>query len=267
MRRPAAIIACAVGLLLATCAPASAAGLTPEQRHRADQLVSLFENDTPEIQYCYIENIGDGRGYTAGRAGFTTATADLLEVAERYSRAVGDNALSPFLPRLREVAAQESDSTDGLEGLPDAWREACQDPRQTAVQDGLVDDFYYNPAIARARKLGLKQPLSLAELYDAEIQHGGGDDPDGTPAMIKRATRKAGGSPRRGKVAESRWLKAFLKVRRATLNNAHDPSTRAAWRDSVYRVDAFDYLVRTRQWKLAAPVKLRTRQYPGVELR
>src|SRR5215218_7439049 len=107
---------------LAIAAPADAAGgvghLTNAQRHRVDQLISLFENDTPEIQYCYIENINDGRGFTAGRAGFTTATADLLEVVERYTRIVPDNRLAPFLPRLREVAAQGSGSTAGLEGLP-----------------------------------------------------------------------------------------------------------------------------------------------------
>src|SRR3954468_15828795 len=117
-----------------------AAALTPAQHHTADQLISLFENDTPEIQYCYIESIGDGRGFTAGRAGFTTATADLLLVAERYTQQVPDNPLAPFLPRLREVAEQGSDSTEGLEDLPDAWRQACQDPRQVAMQDAIVDE-------------------------------------------------------------------------------------------------------------------------------
>ena len=54
-------------------------GLNPEQRHRADALISIFENGTPKIQYGYAENIRDGRGITAGRAGFTTATGDALE--------------------------------------------------------------------------------------------------------------------------------------------------------------------------------------------
>jgi chitosanase len=257
-------IACLAWLLLA--GDASAAGLDAGQRHRADQLISLFENDTPEIQYCYIENIGDGRGFTAGRAGFTTATGDLLLVAERYTRAVPDNPLAPFLPRLREAAEQQSDSTEGLEGLPDAWRQACQDPRQVAVQDAIVDEEYYRPALAKARRAGLKLPLSIAAIYDAEIQHGGGGDPDGTPAMIKRTTRRAGGSPRRGRVSEKRWLKTFLIVRRATLEHAHDPSTRAAWRESVYRVDTFEYLYRTRQFKLAAPLRVHVAHF-DVNLR
>jgi hypothetical protein len=38
----------------------------------ADQMVSVFENETTSLQYGYIENLNDGRGYTAGRAGFVT---------------------------------------------------------------------------------------------------------------------------------------------------------------------------------------------------
>ncbi|MFD8756116.1 hypothetical protein ACFV0O_34830 [Kitasatospora sp. NPDC059577] len=47
----------------AAAAPADArlpsdGGLTPDQRRRADQLISVFENSTTEIQYGYAENIG-----------------------------------------------------------------------------------------------------------------------------------------------------------------------------------------------------------------
>jgi chitosanase len=265
MRRIVAMLGLAT-LLIAGSAHA-AANLTKKQRNMADQLISLFENSTPEIQYCYIENIGDGRGFTAGRAGFTTATSDLLEVVERYTRAVPGNPLARFLPRLREVAREESGSTAGLEGLPDAWRQACQDARQRAAQDSLVDDWYFRPALRKARRVGLKLPLSIAQVYDAEIQHGGGTDPDGTPAMIRRTNKRAGGTPKRRKVSEKKWLKTFLKVRRATLRNATDPDTRDAWRESVGRVDAFSYLVRTGQWRLRAPVKLDTRVYPDTTLR
>jgi Glycosyl hydrolase family 46 len=51
-------------------------GLTPDQKRRAEQLTSIFENDTTELQYAYVEDLHDGRGITAGRAGFNAA-ADL----------------------------------------------------------------------------------------------------------------------------------------------------------------------------------------------
>ncbi len=36
------------------------------------QLTSLFENSSPVLAYGYIEDIGDGRGYTFSFIGFCT---------------------------------------------------------------------------------------------------------------------------------------------------------------------------------------------------
>lgn len=88
----------------------------------------------------------------------------------------------------------------------------------------------------------------------------GGDDPDGVPAMLRRAKRRAGGTPRTG-VRESRFLRAFLRVRRATLLDPANEDTCDEWRESVGRVALFGYLVRTRQWRMASPVRVRTSEY------
>jgi len=88
----------------ASTAPAALPGLTAAQRLRADRLISTFENSTPVLQYAYVQDIHDGRGYTAGRAGFTTATGDLLVVVERYTRRSPINPLARYLPRLRQLA-------------------------------------------------------------------------------------------------------------------------------------------------------------------
>ncbi|MGE3802961.1 MAG: chitosanase, partial [Candidatus Kapaibacterium sp.] len=113
---------------------------TSEQRRVADQIVSLFENDTTAIQYGYAENINDGRGITAGRAGFTTATGDLLLVVERYTNVVPANGLAQYLPRLRELADAESGSTSGLEGLEVAWKKGAEDSIFRLIQDSVVDE-------------------------------------------------------------------------------------------------------------------------------
>jgi chitosanase len=247
-------------LLAPTAAEAKTGGLTDGQRARVDKLISEFENSTSVIQYCYIEALDDGRGYTAGRAGFTSATGDLLDVAERYTSEVPDNPLAPLLPRLRELAENEDGSLEGLEELPSAWAATCDDPRQRAIQDGVVDREYYRPAVRHWRKLGLRRPLSLGAIYDAAIQHGDGEDPDGVRAMLKRATKRAGGTPRTG-VPERRFLLAFIRDRRATLAHAHDPGTRAAWAETVERADVWRQLVRTGQWRLAAPIRVRTPSY------
>lgn len=258
-----ATLLCASLLLLfaASAAPASAAGLTHAQRVRVDKLISEFENSTPVIQYCYIEALDDGRGYTAGRAGFTSATGDLLEVAQMYTDEVPDNPLADLLPRLRELAREESGSLEGLESLPDAWRATCDDSRQRAIQDEVVNREYYRPAVREWRTRKLRRPLSLAAIYDAEIQHGGGEDPDGVPAMLKRAAKRAGGTPARGGVSETKFLRAFIRTRKATLAHAYDPDTRAAWAETTERADVWMQLLRTGQWRLRSPIKVRTPNY------
>jgi chitosanase len=85
--------------------------------------------------------------------------------------------------------------------------------------------------------LGLSFPLSLLNLYDTCIQHGDGDDPDGLPAIIDRATAQADGTPADG-VDENDWLRAFMDIRRSVLLNASDPDTREEWAESVGRADA-----------------------------
>jgi chitosanase len=262
MRRLRHLTLLTLALLGGAAATAHAAtGLTHAQRVRVDKLVSEFENSTPVIQYCYVVALDDGRGYTVGRAGFTSATGDLLEVAERYTHEVPDNPLADLLPRLRELARDEDGSTEGLEKLPDAWKEACKDKRQRAIQDAVVDREYYTPAVKLWRKCGLERPLSLAAIYDADIQHGAGPDPDGVPAMLKRTVKRAHGSPRKGSAGEMRFLREFIRERRATLAHAHDPSTRAAWAQTVHRADAWLYLWRTKQWRLASPLRVHSPEY------
>lgn len=229
------------------------AGLSAAQRQMADQIISVFENDSPVLQYGYAEDIGDGRGITAGRAGFTSATGDLLLVVERYAAAAPGNALAPYIPRLEELAAAESDATDGLEGLADAWSEAAGDPVFRGIQDAVVDEEYFDPAVRHGQELGLSTALSVLCLYDTAIQHGDGDDPDGLPAIIARATSQAGGAPG-GDVSEERYLRAFLEVRRAVLSHASNPDTREAWAESTARVDTLVGLLEAGNLQLTPPI-------------
>jgi chitosanase len=141
----------------------------------ADQIISVFENNTPKIDYTYAENLDDRRGITAGRTGFTSTTGDLLIVVERYTLVDFEIPLAVCLPHLRELADQESGYIDGLENLEDAWRMAAEDSIFREIQDLVVDEEYYWPAVGYAEELGLLFPLSLLNLYDTCIQHGGGD--------------------------------------------------------------------------------------------
>nr|WP_316650636.1 chitosanase [uncultured Gellertiella sp.] len=200
-----------------------------------DKLVSVFENDTSDIQYGYIENLDDGRGFTAGRAGFTSGTGDLLQVVEAYAQAEPGNALEKFLPALREVNG--TDSVAGLEDFPAAFEEAAREPGLRAAEDRVNDRLYRQPARELAGELGATLPLTRAALYEAGIQHGYGDDEDSVTSIARRASEKAGGKPGDG-ADEKEWLKAFLEERRADLLSPANRETASEWKESVGRADA-----------------------------
>src|SRR3954464_9409867 len=153
-----------------------------ERKLRAAQITSTFENATLELQYDYVENIGDGRGITAGRAGFTSATGDLLLIVQRYTEAKPDNVLTPYIPALEAVSG--TDSVKGLGGFTHAWAGAADDPDFRKLQDELVDELYFNPAMTMAAEVGIETPLGQAIIWDTMIQHGAGGD-DGTWAVIE----------------------------------------------------------------------------------
>ena len=184
----------------------------------ADQVISCFENDDPTINYGYAEILNDGRGITAGRAGFTTGTGDLLLIVQKYSEQLPNNPLEIYLPLLTEYAEQESNSTIGLEQLPAQWLICANDSLFRAIQDQVSDKLYYQPALNYAIENGITYPLTLLCLYDACIQHGDGEDPDGLSAMIEKTNKNCGGSPANG-IKEYKWLHEFNQVRKNTLKH------------------------------------------------
>lgn len=104
----------------AAAASARATGLDdPAKKEIAMQLVSSAENSSLDwkAQYRYIEDIGDGRGYTAGIIGFCSGTGDMLDLVELYGERSPGNVLAPYLPALRRV-----DGSDSHEGLDPASR-------------------------------------------------------------------------------------------------------------------------------------------------
>jgi chitosanase len=200
-----------------------------------DRIVSTFENSTTVIQYASIVNINDGRGYTAGRAGFTSGTGDMLEVVKEYTVRVPGNGLAKYLPALQLVNGTAS--VVGLDGLVAAWKTAANDARFIAAQDSVNDRLYRVPARQLAVRVGAALPLSKLALYEAGIQHGFGTNFDAIDKIVERATLAAGGTPASG-VDEKKWLQAVLTERRANLFNPANKATAAAWAASVSRADA-----------------------------
>jgi chitosanase len=216
------------------------------------QVVSVFENGTPEIQYAYVEDLDDGRGYTAGRAGFCTACGDLLTVVKTYTAQVPANPLARYLPTLTDLAASSDDSTRGLGGFEDAWRTAAKDPVFRTVQDGVTDALYVAPARKIAEDNGVRSALGIGILVDTAVQQGTEADPDSLPSLVEKTNATVGGPPADG-VDETTWLRGFLAVRRATLEHPSSSDTSDVWKESVGRVDTFAALLDAGNFDLVTP--------------
>ncbi|MEV6629432.1 chitosanase [Actinoplanes sp. NPDC051470] len=188
----------------------------------AQQLVSSAENSSLNWrgQYGYLEDIGDGRGYTGGLVGFTSGTSDMLALVEEYTRRKPDNLLARYLPALRAVDG--SDSHAGLDpGYPGAWKKAGTDPVFQKTQEDERDRMYFGPAVTMARADGLRA-LGQFAYYDAAVMHG----MSGLRGIREAATAKAK-TPKQGG-DEITWLNAFLdaRVRAMKTEEAHSDTTR-----------------------------------------
>ncbi len=190
------------------------------------QINSFYENGTPVLDYAYIEDLKDGRGYTAGYFGCCSGTGDMLQVLENWqSLGVASSIFRLYLPRLRELANTGSGSVDGLEGLPEKWKSCSELSVFRKCQDEVCDELYWKPAEAYAKKLRIKSALGQAILYDTIIQHGDGDDPDSIGAIIKETDKKFPHLTKRYFRSETDWLVTFLGVRHNVLLHATDSAT------------------------------------------
>ncbi|KUJ66575.1 chitosanase [Streptomyces albus subsp. albus] len=198
----------------------------PHKKDIAMRLVSSAENSSLDwrAQFGYIEDIGDGRGYTAGIIGFCSGTGDMLDLVEYYTDRVPGNVLAKYLPALRRVNG--GDSHDGLgSAFERDWRRAARDKAFQDAQEHERDRVYFNPAVERAKQDGLGA-LGQFIYYDAIVMHGPGDDRYAFGGIRRTALSKAK-SPAQGG-SEKAYLNAFLDARKKAMQSeeAHSDTSR-----------------------------------------
>jgi chitosanase len=187
----------------------------PAKKELAQQIVASAENSTLDwgSAYSYIEDIGDGQGYTAGIIGFCTGTHDLLTLVEHYTKARPGNGLARYLPALRKVDG--TDSHKGLDpGFPAAWKAEARVPAFRKAQVEKRDRVYFNPAVRLAKLDGLGT-LGQFIYYDAMVFHGPGTDTDGFYGLRERALNEANAPSEGG--SEKAYLDVFLDIRRKAM--------------------------------------------------
>ncbi|TDO56027.1 chitosanase [Kribbella sp. VKM Ac-2571] len=205
----------------------------PAKKEIAMQIVCSAENSSLDwkAQYKYIEDIDDGRGYTAGIIGFCSGTHDMLELVELYADRKPNNVLQKYLPALRKVDG--SDSHAGLDpNYPRDWRTAAKDSVFQQCQNDERDRVYFNPAVSRGKSDGLRT-LGQFCYYDAIVMHGDGDDATSFGGIRKRALAKAKPPAQGGN--ETTYLNAFLDARVWAMKQeeAHSDTSRV---DTAQRV-------------------------------
>ncbi|MBP0456768.1 chitosanase [Streptomyces montanisoli] len=215
--------------------PAAATGLDdPAKKEIAMELVSSAENSSLDwkAQYKYIEDIGDGRGYTAGIIGFCSGTGDMLQVVRLYTDREPGNPLARFLPALEAVDG--TDSHDGLgTAFTSAWQQAASDPVFRSAQNDERDRVYFDPAVAQAKQDGLGT-LGQFIYYDAIVMHGPGDDGTSFGGIRARALSHAEPPSRGGD--ETAYLNAFLDARVWAMKQeaAHEDTSRVDTEQRVF---------------------------------
>jgi chitosanase len=205
----------------------------PAKKEIAMQIVCSAENSSLDwkAQYKYIEDIDDGRGYTAGIIGFCSGTGDMLELVELYADRKPGNVLQKYLPALREVDG--SDSHDGLDpNYTRDWKTAAKDTAFQQCQNDERDRVYFNPSVSRGKSDGLRT-LGQFCYYDAIVMHGPGNGGTSFGGIRNRALQQAKPPAQGGN--ETTYLNAFLDARVWAMKQeeAHSDTSRV---DTAQRV-------------------------------
>ncbi|MER6304339.1 chitosanase [Kitasatospora sp. NPDC001539] len=219
----------------ATSVRLSGVGLDdPHKKDIAMQLVSSAENSSLDwkAQYKYIEDIGDGRGYTAGIIGFCSGTGDMLELVQHYTDIKPGNILAKYLPALKKVNGSDSHAGLGSPFVKD-WATAAKDPAFQQAQNDERDRVYFNPAVNQAKADGLRA-LGQFIYYDAIVMHGPGSGSDSFGGIRAAAMKKARTPAQGGD--EATYLKAFLDARKVVMKKeeAHSDTSRVDTEQSVF---------------------------------
>ena len=226
--------------------------VTDQQKYVIDCIISIFETGKiPAVSsYSTCTILKDGAGISYGKHQSTDRAGSLDKIVKRYISEGGKLGpkLVPFIPRL---AANET-TLIKPDAIP-AWgqeligllREAGADPVMRAAQDSVFDEDYWNPAVKHAQDAGLKTALGYAVIYDTCIHSGPGRVKTHRAAFPQKSPANGG--------EERAWVQAYVATRKAWLLDSPNPLVQK----TIYRMEAFEELIRQGNWSLTTPLTVR----------
>jgi chitosanase len=229
--------------------------VTDQQKYVIDCIISIFETGKiPAVaSYSTCTILKDGAGISYGKHQSTDRAGSLDKIVKRYISEGGSlgTKLVPYVARLaaNETASINPDAVpDWAYSLIKLLKEAGADPKMQKAQDSVFDEDYWLPACKHADAIGLKTALGYAVLYDTCI-HSGPGRVNTHRSMFPQKSPLNGGD-------EKEWVKAYIATRKAWLLGSSNPLVQK----TIYRMEAFEELIKSGNWDLATPMTVRGRR-------
>lgn len=219
------------------------------KKRTIQQIVNVFETGTPEGNYSLVTTMaGDSGGLTYGRSQTTLNSGNLYKMLERYVQielADGQQQESDVLARYLQALLPKFKAKDRTlafnQTVKDALRILGHDQDMRDTQDWFFDQAYYEPAMRKADELKLAYPLSRAVVYDSYVH--------GSFALVRKLFPQV--PPNKGG-NEREWTRCYVAARKKWLSGKSKPLC-----NTVYRMDAFQQLIRENNWHLNTPLVIR----------
>ena len=200
---------------------------TAVNREIAMQMAATMEASTLDWTSMYdnIEDIGDGRGYTAGIAQVCSGTGDMLVLLKAARTSYPGNSLEGWIPELEQIMAapyaNRPSLSHSLLGTPfiNAWKTAAATSWFQQSQRAELSRLYWDPAAAQAIADGVGL-LGLCILYDISLNHGVGTDPESFGGIVVEAASRA--APPSAGGSERAYLQALITRRSEVLQSWGD---------------------------------------------
>jgi Glycosyl hydrolase family 46 len=136
------------------------------------KLVCIAENSSTDWkkQINYIENIGDGRGYTISIVGFCTGTGDFIQVLQEIQKIDDKHPLVKFIPLVKD---KRGGDVSGLSGLPAAMKSVgINDATFNSAMWKIIKKLYWGPSLEFCRSKNLSSQLAKYIVYDTCLNFG-----------------------------------------------------------------------------------------------